>query len=169
MSMPRCPICHNRYNAVRIPYSLQPCSHGLCKNCIDEYIVLRDNDQCPTCRATITNHAVNYDLKELCTGSYESWKEILMESLCEKPDLTITISDDLLPVAGLIRKRLSNNRHVFHDLVTLVRHCEEDEVYSWIDILRFPPDWYVDRTISLLLRHHTFLQKHEAGWLLEYF
>ena len=168
--MPRCAICHNRYNAVRIPYSLHPCSHGLCKLCVDEYITVRGNDRCPTCRGLITNHAVNYDLKELCTGSFESsWKEILMEALCEKPDLTITISDELMPVAGLIKKRITNNRDIYHDLVTLVRHCNEDDVYSWIDTLRFPADWYVDRKISLLLRHYKFLDKHEAGWLLEYF
>ena len=167
--MPRCPICHNRYTAVRVPYALQPCSHGLCKTCVDEYITLRQNTQCPTCRATIIHHAVNYDLKEVCTGHYGSWKEMLMETLCTKPDLTITISDDLLPVAGLIRKRILNDRDIFQELVTLVRHCEEDDVYSWVDALRFPSDWCVDRRIALLLRHHAFLQKHEAGWLLEYF
>ena len=168
MPMPRCPICHNRYSAAHIPYTLQPCSHGLCKECVDEYITVRNNTRCPTCRGAIENHAVNYDLKELCTGSYGSWKEILMETLCDKPDLTITISDDLLPVAALIRKRITNNRDIFADLVTLVRHCREEDVYNWVDVLRFPSDWYVDTTITVLLRNHKFLEKHEAGWLLEY-
>lgn len=92
-----------------------------------------------------------------------------MEALSEKPNLTVTISDDLLPVAGLIRKRVTNNRDIHDDLVTLVRHCDEETVYNWIDVLKFPSDWYVDRKIGHLIRHHAFLKKHEATWLLEYF
>ena len=92
-----------------------------------------------------------------------------MESLSKKPNLTVTISDDLMPVAGLIRKRINNDRDIQHELVTLVRHCTEDDVYSWIDALKFPTDWYVDRRTASLIRQHTFLKKFEAGWLLEYF
>lgn len=92
-----------------------------------------------------------------------------MEALSEKPNLTVTISDDLMPVSGLIRKRVTKNRDIHQDLVTLVRHCDEETVYSWIDALRFPTDWYVDRQIAALLRHHNFLKQHDAGWLLEYF
>ena len=169
MAMPRCAICHNRYDAIRVPYILQPCAHGLCKICIEEYITVRGNVTCPTCRGTVQNHVLNYDLNSICSGSFESWKELLMEALSEKPNLTITISDDLMPVAGLIRKRVTGNRDVHQDLVTLVRHCDDDTVYSWIDALRFPSDWHVDRKIAALLRHHNFLKKHEAGWLLEYF
>ena len=169
MAMPRCAICHCRYDAVRIPYILQPCAHGLCKMCIDEYITVRGNTSCPTCRGVIETHAINYDLNSICSGSFESWKELLMEALSEKPNLTVTISDDLLPVAGLIRKRVTNNRDIHDDLVTLVRHCDEETVYSWIDVLKFPSDWYVDRKIGHLIRHHAFLKKHEAAWLLEYF
>jgi len=170
MTMPRCAICHNRYDAVRIPYSLHPCSHGLCKLCVEEYITVRGSTSCPTCRGVIINHAVNYDLKEICTNSFDSsWKEILMETLCEKTDLTITISDDIMPVAGLIRKRITNDRNIHQELVHLVRNMDEDDVYSWLDVLRFPADWYVDRKVGLLLRQHKFLSKYEAGWLLEYF
>ena len=92
-----------------------------------------------------------------------------MEALSEKPDLSVTISDDLMPVAGLIRKRLTNNRDIQQELVTLVRHCTEDEVFGWVEALKFPPDWFVDRRVTTLIRHHAFLKKHEAGWLLEYF
>jgi hypothetical protein len=169
MAMPRCAICHNRYDAIRVPYILQPCAHGLCKLCIEEYVNVRGSTTCPTCRAVIEQHTINFDLNSICSARLESWKELLMESLSEKPNLTVTISDDLMPVAGLIRKRVSNNRDIHKDLVTLVRHCEDDTVYSWIDALQFPTDWYVDRKIAHLIRHHTFLKKHEAGWLLEYF
>ena len=165
----KCPICHVAYDAVRIPHVLQPCGHGLCKLCIEEYITVRGNVTCPTCRTVIEHNTVNYDLNSIVSGSFESWKELLMEALSEKPNLTVTISDDLMPVSGLIRKRLMNNRDIHEDLVTLVRHCEEETVYSWIDVLKFPTDWYVDRKIAALLRHHAFLKQHDAGWLLEYF
>ena len=169
MEIPKCAICHNRYDAVRVPYVLQPCAHGLCKMCVEEYITVRENITCPTCRTIIQHHTVNYDLKAAVSGPFESWKEILMESLSEKPNLTVTISDDLLPVAGLIRKRISNNRDIHQELVTLVRHCTEDDVYGWLEALRFPTDWYVDRRVASLLRQHAFLKKKEACWLLEYF
>lgn len=165
----KCPICQTAYGPVRVPYILQPCSHGLCKLCVEEYITVRSNVTCPTCRSIIEKHTVNYDLNTVVSGSFDSWKELLMEALCEKPNLTVTISDDLMPVAGLIRKRVSNNRDIHKELVTLVRHCNEDDVYSWIDALKFPSDWYVDRKVAILIRHHGFLKKHEAGWLLEYF
>jgi len=167
--MPRCAICFTKYDAVRIPYVLQPCGHGLCSKCIEEYITIRENTSCPTCRGTIEHHTINYDLNSIVSGSFESWKEMLMEVLSEKPNLTVTISDDLLPVAGLIRKRIENNRDIHQELVTLVRHCSEEDVYSWIDVLRFPSDWYVDRRISHLIRQHSFLKTHDAAWLLEYF
>ena len=169
MSMPKCAICFNKYDALRIPYVLQPCGHGLCEKCVDEYITVRENTTCPTCRGDVTNHVVNYDLNSIVSGSFESWKELLMEALCEKPNLTVTISDDLMPVAGLIRKRITNNRDIHQDLVTLVRHCDEQDVLSWIDVLRFPEDWYVNRRVHHLIRQHEFLKTHSAGWLLEYF
>ena len=169
MAIPKCAICLNRYDAIRIPYVLQPCGHGLCKDCIDEYITVRGNVTCPSCRAMIEHHTINFDLNTICSESSDSWKELLMEALSEKPDLTVTISDDLMPVAGLIRKRLTNNRDIQQELVTLVRQCTEDDVYSWVEALKFSPDWFVDRRVASLLRQYAFLKKHEAGWLLEYF
>ena len=169
MSIPPCAICHNKYDAIRSPYILQPCAHGLCKMCVEEYLTVRGNDTCPTCRAVVEHHTVNYDLNSVVSGSFEDWKNLLMESLSEKPNLSVTISDNLMPVAGLIRKRIANNRDIQQELVKLVRHCTEDEIYNWIDVLRFPPDWFVDRRVKSLVRHHSFLKNHEAGWLLEYF
>jgi len=52
--------------------------------CIDEYITVRGNTTCPTCRTIIENSAVNYDLNAIVSGSFESWKELLMEALSQK-------------------------------------------------------------------------------------
>ena len=168
MTTPRCPICHNRYSGQRIPYVLQPCSHGLCKQCAEEYIVRRDNSSCPTCRATILRHTVNYDLKEMCTQSLEGWKEELMESLCKTPGIPVTIEDSILPVAQLIVNRVNLNRNIHDALVTLVRNTNPEDAYSWVDALQFPSDWEVERKLSKLLRHHEFLDKYSAGWVLEF-
>ena len=168
MTTPRCPICHNRYSGQRIPYILQPCSHGLCKTCADEYIIRRDSTSCPTCRATILRHTVNYDLKEMCTQTLEGWKEELMESLCKTPGIPVTIEDSILPAAQLIVHRVNLNRDLHGSLVTLVRNTTSEDAYSWVDALQFPADWEVERKLSKLLRHHEFLDKYSAGWVLEF-
>jgi len=168
MSIPRCPICQNRYSCVRVPYVLQPCSHGLCKDCVDEYITRRGNSLCPKCRGSIEKHSVNYDLKEVCEVSLSGWKETLMEVLSENPGVNIRISDSLLPVSQLIVCRVTGDRNTHRALVDLVRHTDQDEVYSWVDALQFPSAWDVDRQVSRLIRRHEFLEKHDAGWLLEF-
>lgn len=168
MTTPRCPICHNRYSSKRIPYILQPCSHGLCKICADEYIVRRENSSCPTCRSTILRHTVNYDLKEMCTESLDGWKEILMETLCKTPGIPVTIEDSILPAAQLIVNRVTGNRHIRDSLVTLVRSTDTEDAYGWVEALQFPQDWEVERRLSKLIRHHEFLEKHNAGWVLEF-
>lgn len=168
MSVPRCPICQNKYNYIRTPYILQPCSHGLCKACVDEYITARGNSLCPKCRGTIERHTVNFDLKEICDVVLDGWKETLMEVLSENPGVTVQINDSLLPVSQLIVCRVTGDRNLYKPLVDLVRHCDQDEVYSWVDALQFPIGWDVDRQVSRLLRRYDFLEKHDAGWLLEF-
>ena len=168
MSLPRCPICQNRYSLTHVPYILQPCSHGLCKSCVDEYIVARGNSLCPKCRSHIDRHTINYDLKDICEVSVDGWKEGLLEVLSTRPGVPIRISDALLPVAQLVICRLKNDRDVHKPLVDLVRNCDQDDVYSWVDTLQCPIGWDVDRQVSRLLRRHQFLEKHDAGWLLEF-
>ena len=168
MTTPRCPICHNRYSGQRIPYILQPCSHGLCKQCAYEYIVRRDNTSCPTCRTTILRHTVNYDLKEMCTEPLEGWKEILMETLCKTPGVNVTIEDSILPAAQLIVNRISGNRDLHRSLITLVRNSSTEEAYGWVQALQFPIDWEVERKLTKLIRQHDFLESHSAGWLVEF-
>lgn len=157
-----------RYSCERIPYILQPCSHGLCKKCIDEYIIERGNSQCPVCRGTILRHTVNYDMRETCSEELSGWKELLMKALCTKPGVKVTLDDSILPAAGLIIQRLDNNRDIHDSLVTLVRRLDTEDVYAWVDALQFPPDWSVEREAARLIRHKGFLDKYNASWVLEY-
>ena len=168
MTTPRCAICHNRYSNRRVPYILQPCSHGLCKQCVDEYIVMRGNTTCPTCRTTILRHTVNYDLKEMCETPLDGWKEELMESLSKTPGIHVTIEDSILPAAPIIVNRVTGNRNFHASLVTLVRNTDTDEAFGWVDALQFPADWEVERKLSKMIRQHEFLERHSAGWLLEF-
>ena len=64
--------------------------------------------------------------------------------------------------------RVTNNRDIHDALVTLVRHFESDDAYSWVDALQFPSDWDAERKLSRLLRHYDFLSKYNAGWVLEF-
>ena len=91
-----------------------------------------------------------------------------MESLCKKPGVNVTLTDDILPAAPLIVHRMTENRDIHQALVTLVRHVSVEDAYSWVDVLHFPPDWDVDRKISRLIRHCEFLDKFNASWVLEF-
>ena len=109
MSLPRCSICHNCYSLDRIPYILQPCSHGLCKQCVDDYILVRGSTTCPTCRTTILRHTVNYDLKDMCHAPLEGWREEFMSCLQKHPEVHVTLDDEIMPAVPLILCRLENN------------------------------------------------------------
>ena len=111
---------------------------------------------------------MNYDLKEMCTQSLDGWKEILMESLCKTPGVNVTIEDSILPAAQLIVNRVSGNRDLHGSLVTLVRNSSTEDAYGWVEALQFPLDWEVERKLTKLIRHHEFLEKHSAGWIVEF-
>jgi hypothetical protein len=104
----------------------------------------------------------------MCTKSLEGWKEVLMESLCKTPGIDVTIEDSILPAAQIIVCRVTGNRNLHDSLVTLVRNSTAEDAFGWIDALQFPADWEVERKLSKLIRHHEFLQKYSAGWVLEF-
>ena len=104
----------------------------------------------------------------MCTQKLDGWKEALMESLCKTPGVDVTIEDSILPAAQLIMNRISGNRNFHESLVTLVRNTSTEDAYSWVESLQFPLDWDVERKLTKLIRHHEFLEKHSAGWLLEF-
>ena len=169
MSLPRCQICHNRYSLDLVPYILQPCSHGMCQQCINDYIVVRSSTTCPTCRTTILRHSVNYDLKDMCQAPLEGWREEFMTRLSKHPEIHITLDDVIMPAIPLILCRLENDRTgLYKALVTLVRNTPGDEAFRWVDILGFPDAWEADIKIGKLSRHFDFLEKKNADWLLEF-
>lgn len=91
-----------------------------------------------------------------------------MESLSKTPGIHVTIEDSILPAAPIIVNRVTGNRNIHASLVTLVRNTESEEAFGWVDALQFPVDWEVERKLSKMIRHHDFLERHSAGWLLEF-
>lgn len=91
-----------------------------------------------------------------------------METLCKKPGIKVNIDDSILPAAQLIVNRVTGCRNVHDALVTLVRNTDSEDAYSWVEVLQFPTDWEVERSLTKMLRHHDFLEKHSAGWILEF-
>lgn len=165
-----CQICHLKYDLVRVPYVLQPCGHGLCKFCVEEYITVRGSSTCPSCRTNIETYTVNYDLKDLCSAPVEGWRQKFLECLAlKKKDIHITVDDSILAAVPLIMCKLEGKRDTLHEaMITLVRHSSADDVYRWVDILEFPESWELELKVGKLIRQHEFLDKKKASWLLEF-
>lgn len=169
MTTVRCQICQCVYNAQRLPYILQPCSHGLCSDCVEEYIVKRNGSDCPTCRQTIIRHTLNFDLKDTICVNLDNWKREFIRLLGKDSKTRVTLSDEILPAVPLIMCRLENKRNDLHSaIVTLVRNCTSEDVYRWVEVLQFPNDWEVELSTTKMLRHYDFLDAKNADWLLEY-
>tara|TARA_B100000683_G_scaffold34586_1_gene30237 strand:- start:5102 stop:5644 length:543 start_codon:yes stop_codon:yes gene_type:complete len=167
-AMATCPICQNTYSASRVPYSLQPCGHGMCKDCAIQYFDERLEVECPVCRCTVLRRVVNWDLKSVCGESLEGWKQKLMDALKIKPGLSVDITDAILPAAPLILHRVQGNRDVHEPLLMLTRHVSAEDAYMWVDCLQFPPDWDVERKLTRILRHSDFLEKFNAQWVQDF-
>jgi hypothetical protein len=131
--------------------------------------VKRSGSDCPTCRQTITRHTVNYDLKDTICVNLDKWKQEFMRFLCKDVKTRVTLTDDILPVVPLIMCRLENSKvNLYPAMVTLVRNCDNDDVYRWVEVLQFPRNWDVEMSINKMLRDYEFLESKNADWLLEY-
>ena len=92
-----------------------------------------------------------------------------MSCLQKHPEVHVTLDDEIMPAVPLILCRLENNRNGLHKaLVTLVRNSSNDDAYRWVDILGFPDSWDTEVTVGKLTRQYDFLEKKNAGWLLEF-
>ena len=61
-----CEICLNRYDTIsRRPYSLVPCGHTFCMNCMNQI----PSSACPTCRAGFINKIPNWEITKRLDGS----------------------------------------------------------------------------------------------------
>ena len=130
--LPKCPICHNLYSQTCIPYSMQPCSHSMCKSCADTYFIERQETSCPECRLTVIRHTPNYALKEV-TDKHDgsSWRNTLLSALENDRGIVPEITDELLPVAPAILHRLSHEMLDHYSLVVMVRHLRREDVFEW--------------------------------------
>ena len=159
---PKCPICKNMYTRERKPYILQPCCHGLCKECIKG---LRDHDEnakCPQCREIIIEEKPNYELIELLPDLTEApfYTEKLLE-LTEIIGAVVTIGEEVEMFSKLIVDRIGY-KHALSQVphskrnwtegdkkcmkrfvldikgIILVSDTEFVNLVKWIEVLSFP-------------------------------
>ena len=171
MALPLCPVCQNSYDTRRQPRSLQPCGHGICDLCFDQY-VSRGGETCPMCRVDIVGSAINYDLRSMCKPPETGWKQDLLRLLGRHlPGKEVEVSDRFKNVAPLIRLRcewcLGSLKEARAVLVSMVLKMPVPEVLHWITVLNFDSDIEARllEHVSTLLDHTAFLK--EDTWLLE--
>ena len=191
---PKCPICKNIYSTEKKPYVLQPCGHGLCKDCIKD---LREHDgedcKCPQCREIIIEEKPNYELIELIPDLSDApfYADKLIE-LSEIVGAVVHISEEVEIFSKLIVDRIQSNskiiavphskrswteadRKILKKLVLdikgiiLTSETQFTTLTKWIEVLSFPDhveSFLVSRTVQLYEKKN-FLKLRDAMWLME--
>ena len=191
---PKCPICKNIYTTDRKPFVLQPCGHGLCKDCIKS---LREHDgencKCPQCREVIIEEKPNYELIELIPDLSDApfYADKLIE-LTEIIGAVVTINEEVEIFSKLIVDRINENakicaiphsksswtdvdRRIIKRLVLdikgiiLTSDTQFTILTKWIEVLSFPDhveSFLVSKTVQLYEKKN-FLKLREAMWLME--
>lgn len=191
---PKCPICKNIYTTDRKPYVLQPCGHGLCKDCVKG---LRDHDgencKCPQCREVIIEEKPNYELIELIPDLSDApfYTDKLIE-LNEMIGVVVTINEEVEIFSKLIVDRINEkakicaiphskrfwtdvDRKLLKKLVLdikgiiLTSDIQFTILTKWIEVLSFPDhveSFLVSKTVQLYEKKN-FLKLRDAMWLME--
>ena len=191
---PKCPICKNIYTTERKPFVLQPCGHGLCKDCIK---ALRDHEgencKCPQCRETIIEEKPNFELIELLPDLTDApfYTDKLLE-LTEIIGAVVTIGPEVEMFSKLIVDRIAYKTQIIEiphskrnwtetdkkvlkrlvlDIkgVILVSEIEFTNIVKWVEVLSFPEHietYLVSKTVQLFEKKN-FLKLREAIWLME--
>ena len=164
--LPLCPICHKMYSSEVLPYIIQPCCHGCCFSCLEEYMENHDGKTCPTCRGEICDISPNYDLREICNGlSIPKWSEKLARLI---PTGIVVDFESIEDVSELIYLRLSDaDSFLVKKCITryLTQHPFEF-VLKWVLALNFENE---TEYISFAAKQHEnylFLDSHSASWIL---
>lgn len=67
--LPNCPVCLRCFDELVLPYTLHPCNHGICRQCLTQMelrsITARVELKCPQCRGPVEEHKSNFDLKRI--------------------------------------------------------------------------------------------------------
>lgn len=165
---PKCPVCLNHYSQSVKPVILQPCCHGCCSKCIEQYrTISEENNQedikCPRCREVVIEEKPNYDLIEMIPEqeNKEMWVEKLLD-FCGRTGEEVQVHVDVEVFSKLICSRLVNQEKIddiglkdvsqwsSSDKKLVLRFkeelrcciislgCDFDEVRKWVQILNLP-------------------------------
>jgi hypothetical protein len=164
---PICPVCKENYDNIIKPYSMQPCGHGICKECFSQMENLNTRLQplsCPVCRSDIIICKPNYDLKKITDeisnqADPEEWIIRLYEI---KQNVTNVIHEDMKKYCKLIVLRVLLKDHfdmmadleseewtsedkiiikdIKSEIVKIISNHNDDieEVIKWIKTMSFP-------------------------------
>jgi hypothetical protein len=142
--IPECPICI-KYNYT--PYSIDPCGHNFCKNCIQEWYNI--NKTCPNCREPINK--IHLDIKV-------TWYHIKL------------VSNDLPYVL-----RDNNAQKLFFNKLSKIQFLNDISKSVKFFIHYLSPSWQsIYRSIQfnegdeIQYRYYTFYNKDYISKIIEY-
>lgn len=191
--LPKCPVCLSHYSQSVKPMVLQPCSHGMCKTCIDSYRELNEGEEitCPRCRGIIIEEEPNYDLLELIPEDRDKhfWSQKLIET-CDQVGITINVHEKVEVFSKVIVQRIVHDtcirsmgvtewttveKDIIKEINKGLRDCilildiDFEEVTKWIQVLSFPKPlerYFISHVLNLF-ENKTFLEPMNAEWLLQ--
>jgi len=171
ITLPKCPVCLRRYSKDVKPMVLMPCSHGICKHCVDEYRKMTEEDdegeiKCPKCREPVIEEKPNYDLMDAMPqeSSANYWAQKLVNSY-ESAGISINMHETVEALSKLILSRIANDARIqsishktraewLDSDIKLVKSMKQDfvdcivnldmsfrDATSWIQVLNLPPSF----------------------------
>lgn len=120
VSLPKCPVCQNRYSSTVKPMILQPCSHGMCEACIARYREVKEDDHetddeitCPKCREVVIEEKPNYDMMEMMApeDSNHYWTEKLVGTF-ERAGISVNVHRNVEVLSKLLVSRIVNDDRI---------------------------------------------------------
>ncbi len=120
VALPKCPVCLKRYSNDVKPMILQPCSHGICEDCVIRYREVKEDDdetddeiRCPKCREVVIEEKPNYDMMEMMSPpeSNHFWVQKLVEG-CEEAGLLVSVHRKVEVLSKLIVSRIINDDRI---------------------------------------------------------
>ena len=177
VSFPMCPVCHKPYSSTVTPMLMQPCCHGICKDCITTFVEDHEGRTCPTCRVDITDVTPNYDLRDMCQNQDQpEWSYRLTRVI--PAGSNIEFNENVECMASLIYLRLRIKYLSLDSLTSMtdIKNClthlilkkPYDYLLQWILALNF------EEKMEMTLIDHlnkqkenlNFLEKEGATWLM---
>lgn len=195
--LPKCPICLCRYSTEKKPMTMQPCGHGICKECLGAYRDRNEEDEeitCPTCREVIIEEKPNYDMIDLMPDEYETriWSQKLVDNferagiavvvtpkveVMSKLLVTRVINDDIIQSIGRMQKDEWSDSEIrlvrglkqeFTDCINVLE-MNFREASKWIQVLSLPPlfENYFITHVLTVFENKSFLKEMDAEWLMD--